>query len=423
MSQQILTVSELNNQINNLVESRFSRIIVKGEISGLKPPPHNHMYFNIKDDSSSLPCAIWSYKQKLTDYIPKDGDEVLIEGKPSFWIKGGALKFHIDKISLAGEGDLWAKFQALKKKLLAEGLFDSVHKKELPKYPRKIAVITSITGSVIQDILDVISRNSSYLHVTVINSRMQGDEAVKDLIHAIDDVHNANIGVDVIIIARGGGSLEDLWCFNDEKLAYRIYNSSIPIISAIGHETDTSIADLVSDKRAGTPSIAAKIVAPSSNECLQNLDYFYNGINDIIKNKIEKYFILLNNVNQRHGLHKAKYVLLNHHDKFKRIKKSITLNNLKKMIDIKNNQLILLNKNIQNRFMYMIKENNTKIKYLENHITLLNPQNIMKRGYSIVYNKKDQVVKDVKNIKDKEKLNIKLYVGEIEVQNLKSTKK
>ena len=423
MSQQILTVSELNNQINNLVESRFSRIIVKGEISGLKPPPHNHMYFNIKDDSSSLPCAIWSYKQKLTDYIPKDGDEVLIEGKPSFWIKGGALKFHIDKISLAGEGDLWAKFQALKKKLLAEGLFDSVHKKELPKYPRKIAVITSITGSVIQDILDVISRNSSYLHVTVINSRMQGDEAVKDLIHAIDDVHNANIGVDVIIIARGGGSLEDLWCFNDEKLAYRIYNSSIPIISAIGHETDTSIADLVSDKRAGTPSIAAKIVAPSSNECLQNLDYFYNGINDIIKNKIEKYFILLNNINQRHGLHKAKYVLLNHHDKFKRIKKSITLNNLKKMIDIKNNQLILLNKNIQNRFMYMIKENNTKIKYLENHITLLNPQNIMKRGYSIVYNKKDQVVKDVKNIKDKEKLNIKLYVGEIEVQNLKSTKK
>ena len=192
-------------------------------------------------------------------------------------------------------------------------------KKELPKYPRKIAVITSITGSVIKDILDVISRNSSYLHVTVINSRMQGGEAVKDLIHAIDDVHNANIGVDVIIIARGGGSLEDLWCFNDEKLAYKIYNSSIPIISAIGHETDTSIADLVSDKRAGTPSIAAKIVAPSSNECLQNLDYFYNGINDIIKNKIEKYFILLNNVNQRHGLHKAKYVLLNHYDKFKRI--------------------------------------------------------------------------------------------------------
>ena len=142
---------------------------------------------------------------------------MLIEGKPSFWVKGGALKFHVDKISLAGEGDLWAKFQALQKKLLNEGLFDSAHKKELPKYSRKIAVITSITGSVIKDILDVISRNSSYLDVTVRNCRMQGDEAVEDLINAIDDIHNANIGVDAIIIARGGGSFEDLWCFNDEK--------------------------------------------------------------------------------------------------------------------------------------------------------------------------------------------------------------
>ena len=272
MNQQIFTVSELNNQINNLVESGFPRIIVKGEISGLRPSNH-HMYFSIKDNSASLPCAMWSYKRKLLDFIPKVGDKVLIEGKPSFWIKGGSFKFHAEKISLEGEGDLWAKFQALKKKLYDEGLFDTSFKKELPKYPKKIAVITSITGSVIKDILDVISRNSSYLNVTIRNSRMQGEEAVQDLLDAIDDIHSANIGIDTIIIARGGGSLEDLWCFNDERLAYKIYNSSIPIITAIGHETDTSIADLVSDKRAGTPSIAAKIVAPSTNECLQDLDY------------------------------------------------------------------------------------------------------------------------------------------------------
>ena len=135
MNQQIFTVSELNNQINNLVESGFPRIIVKGEISGLRPSNH-HMYFSIKDDSASLPCAIWSYQKKLINYTPKDGDKVLIEGKPSFWVKGGALKFHVDKISLAGEGDLWAKFQALQKKLLNEGLFDSAHKKKLPKYSR-----------------------------------------------------------------------------------------------------------------------------------------------------------------------------------------------------------------------------------------------------------------------------------------------
>ena len=422
MNQKILTVSELNNQINNLVESRFSRIIVKGEISELNTVRHN-MYFSIKDNSASLPCAMWSYEGKILNFLPKVGDKVLIEGKPSFWIKGGSFKFHADKISLEGEGDLWAKFQALKKKMLTEGLFDSSYKKDLPKYPKKIAIITSITGSVIKDILDVISRNSSYLNVVVRNSRMQGDEAVQDLLDAIDDIHQANINIDVIIIARGGGSLEDLWCFNDERLAYKIYNSSIPIITAIGHETDTSIADLVSDKRAGTPSIAAKIVAPSINECLQNIDYFHNDINNIIKNKIEKYFILLDNIGKRHGLHKTKYVLLNHYDKFKRIENLITLTNLKKVIDIKNDDLILLNKNINNIFSNCIQKNKTKIKYLENHIKSLNPKNIMKRGYSIVYNKKNEIIKDVKNIKNKEKLNIKLYSGEIEVQNLKSMKK
>ena len=205
MNQKILTVSELNNQINNLVESRFSRIIVKGEISELNTVRHN-MYFSIKDNSASLPCAMWSYEGKMLNFFPKVGDKVLIEGKPSFWIKGGSFKFHADKISLEGEGDLWAKFQALKKKLLIEGLFDSSHKKGLPKYPKKIAIITSITGSVIKDILDVISRNSSYLNVVVRNSRMQGDEAVQDLLDAIDDIHQANIDIDVIIIARGGGS-------------------------------------------------------------------------------------------------------------------------------------------------------------------------------------------------------------------------
>ena len=424
MNQHTLTVSELNKEIKNLVQSGFSRVVVKGEISGLKPPRHDHMYFDIKDSFSSLPCAIWSYKQKLTDgYIPQNGDEVLIVGKPSFWLNRGSLSFHIDKISPAGEGDLWKKLQALKKKLSEEGLFDPIHKKELPKYPKKIAIITSIGGEVIKDILDVFSRNSPYLDVTVRNSRMQGNEAVQDLLESIDDIHQSEIGADVIIIARGGGSFEDLWCFNDEKLAYKIYNSSIPIITAIGHEADTSIADLVSDKRAGTPSIAAKIVAPSIDECLQELDYFYNGIDRIIRNKIEKYFILLDNTSKRHGLHKAKYVLLNHHDKFKRIENTITLTNLKKVIGIKGDHLNFLNKNIGNIFLNRLQKNSTKIKYLENHIKSLNPKNIMKRGYSIVYNKKNQIIKDVKNIKDKEKLNIKLYTGEIEVKNLKSNKK
>jgi exodeoxyribonuclease VII large subunit len=318
-NQYIFTVSELNNQINTLVESNFSNILVKGEISQLTKHPNGHMYFNIKDESATLPCAMFYYDKKLTNYIPNVGDKVLVEGKSSFWVKGGSLKFLVNKISLAGQGDLWAKFEALKKELLKKGLFDLKHKKELPKYPQKIGLITSISGSVIKDILDVIQRNSPFLKIVVRDCRMQGNEAVFDLIEAIDDFHAAKIDVDIIIIARGGGSLEDLWCFNNEQLAYKIHQSTIPIISAIGHETDTTISDLVSDKRAGTPSIAAEIITPSVTQCLQNIDFYYDSITSLISNKIEKSIVQFKNMKKRHGLHKGKYVLSNHYDKLSRM--------------------------------------------------------------------------------------------------------
>ena len=335
-NQYIFTVSEINNQINTLVESNFSNIIVKGEISQLTKHPNGHMYFNIKDESATLPCAMFYYDKKLANFIPKIGDKVLVEGKSSFWVKGGSLKLIANNISLAGQGDLWAKFEALKKDLLKKGLFDPQNKKELPKYPKKIGLITSISGSVIKDIFDVIRRNSPYLEVLVRDCRMQGDGAVSDLMEAIDDFHMSNINVDAIIIARGGGSLEDLWCFNSEKLAYKIYESSIPIVSAIGHETDTTISDLVSDKRAGTPSIAAEIIAPSINECLQNIDFYYDSISSFISNKIEKSIIRLESMKKRHGLHKGKYVLSNHYDKLSRMNSLLSDFRLRKQIDTKN---------------------------------------------------------------------------------------
>lgn len=271
----IFTVSQVNTHINKLVESNFSNITVKGEISQLTVHPNGHMYFNIKDENATLPCAIFYFQSKISNYKPKVGDEVLVEGKTSFWVKGGSLKLIGTSISLAGQGDLWAKFEALKKDLHNKGLFDSEKKKKLPLYPKKIGIITSITGSVIKDILNVINRNSPYLNIVIRDCRMQGEEAVADIITAIKDFNNLDTSIDAVILARGGGSLEDLWCFNNEKLAYEIYKSSIPIVSAIGHETDTTISDLVADKRAGTPSIAAEIIAPSVEQCLQNIDFFF----------------------------------------------------------------------------------------------------------------------------------------------------
>ena len=422
-NQYIFSVSELNNQINNLVESKFSNLLVKGEISQLTKHPNGHMYFNIKDESATLPCAMFYYDKKLTNYIPNIGDKVVLEGKSSFWVKGGSLKFLANKISLAGQGDLWAKFEALKKDLLEKGLFDQQHKKPLPKYPQKIGLITSVSGSVIKDILDVIRRNSPYLKIVVRDCRMQGDEAVDDLIEAIDNFHHSNTNVDVIIIARGGGSLEDLWCFNSEKLAYKIYKSTIPIISAIGHETDTTISDLVSDKRAGTPSIAAEIVAPSVSECLQNVDFYYDSILSLVRNKIEKFIIQLKNIKKRHGLHKVKYILSNHHDKLSRIMFSLSDSKIANQINMKNDKLDIINKNITSNVMNNLKAKIEKINYLENYSNSLNPNNVLKRGYSVVYNNQGKLVTKVENTKPQDKLDIKLYNGKLEVEVLKAIKK
>ena len=422
-NQYIFTVSELNNQINTLVESNFSNILVKGEISQLTKHPNGHMYFNIKDESATLPCAMFYYDKKLTNYIPNVGDKVLVEGKSSFWVKGGSLKFLVNKISLAGQGDLWAKFEALKKELLKKGLFDLKHKKKLPKYPQKIGLITSISGSVIKDILDVIQRNSPFLKIVVRDCRMQGNEAVFDLIEAIDDFHAAKIDIDIIIIARGGGSLEDLWCFNNEQLAYKIYQSTIPIISAIGHETDTTISDLVSDKRAGTPSIAAEIITPSITQCLQNIDFYYDSIISLISNKVEKSIIQLKNMKKRHGLHKGKYVLSNHYDKLSRIQLLLSGSRLKKEINTKNERLTVLNKNIFDKVKIRLKTKIEKINYLESYSKSLNPKNVLKRGYSVIYNNKGNLVTNIENIKTEDKLDVKLYNGELKVEVLKTIKK
>ena len=417
----IFTVSQVNTHINKLVESNFSNITVKGEISQLTVHPNGHMYFNIKDENATLPCAIFYFQSKISNYKPKVGDEVLVEGKTSFWVKGGSLKLIGNSISLAGQGDLWAKFEALKKDLHNKGLFDSEKKKKLPLYPKKIGIITSITGSVIKDILNVINRNSPYLNIVIRDCRMQGEEAVADIITAIKDFNNLDTSIDAVILARGGGSLEDLWCFNNEKLAYEIYKSSIPIVSAIGHETDTTISDLVADKRAGTPSIAAEIIAPSVEQCLQNIDFFSDKIFRLVTNKIQTNINYMDNVKKRHGLHKIKYILSNHNDKLNRVKSQISNDKFKNKI---NQSLILLDKTydyVLTKIRDRMNFNYEKLAYFSNLSSNLNPENIVKRGYSIIY-KDGNLVKSVKQVDKNDNLNIKVKDGIIKTKVFKTNR-
>ena len=411
----IFTVSEVNTHINKLVESNFSNITVKGEISQLTVHPNGHMYFNIKDENATLPCAMFYYESKIPNYKPKVGEEILVEGKASFWVKGGSLKLIANNISLSGQGDLWAKFEILKKELYSKGLFDPQKKQPLPLYPKKIGIITSITGSVIKDIINVISRNSPYLDIVFRDCRMQGEEAVEDLISAIKDFNFSNTNIDVLIIARGGGSLEDLWCFNSEKLAYEIFKSNIPIVSAIGHETDTTISDLVADKRAGTPSIAAEIIAPSVDQCLQNIDFFSDKIFRLVSNKIESNMNYMKNIKKRHGLHKIKYILSNHNDKLFRIKNQISLDKFKNKL---NQSLDLLDskyKAILQKASAQMNINYDKLSYFKNLSINLNPENIVKRGYSIIY-KNGKLVKSIKQVDTNDNLDVKLKDGIIETK-------
>ena len=423
LDQQTLSVSQLNQKIKNKLESDFSNILVKGEISELNLHISGHMYFSIKDNSALLKCIMFNYKSSLNNYTPKIGDAIILNGRTSLYIKNGSFQFYANKIKLDGKGDLWAEFLELKNKLYNKGLFDATFKKAIPKYPERVALITSLSGSVIEDIMDVIKRNSPYVNILVRDTRVQGDEAIKDIIKAIDEIENSILKIDTIIIARGGGSIEDLWCFNSELLAYKIFECKIPIISAIGHETDTSIADYVSDQRAGTPSIAAKLVAVSVNDCNVLIDEIQNRIDHIFKFKFQRYTNWLDNMNQRHGLLKINYILSNYYEKLVNIKHRINFNTLRNKVYLKKERFMNLSNNIESFVFTKLDKQNDKINNLSNYIAAFNPKNIMSRGYSIVYNRNNKIIKTSNQVKLNEELVIELFKDNILVKNIVKPKK
>jgi exodeoxyribonuclease VII large subunit len=423
LDQQTLSVSQLNQKIKNKLETDFSNILVKGEISELNLHISGHMYFSIKDNSALLKCIMFNYKKSLNNYNPKIGDAIILNGSTSLYIKNGSFQFYANKIKLDGKGDLWAEFLELKNKLYNEGLFNSEFKKNIPKYPEKVAIITSLSGSVIEDIMDVINRNSPYVNIIVRDTRVQGNDAINDIIKAIHEIETSSIKIDTIIIARGGGSIEDLWCFNSEALAYKIFKCKIPIISAIGHETDTSIADFVSDQRAGTPSIAAKLVAVSVNDCNVLIDEMQNRINHIFKFKFQRYNNLLDNMKQSHGLHKINYILSTYYEKLVNIKHRINFNTLKNKVSLKKERFINLSSKIESFVFSKFDKQNDNIINISNYISAFNPKKIMKRGYSIVYDKNNKIIKSSNQVKLNDELVIQLFEDNILVKNIAKPKK
>jgi exodeoxyribonuclease VII large subunit len=269
-----VTVSRLNSYIKMLLgnDEYLSNILVKGEISNFKHHQSGHMYFTLKDASSALSCVMFQGRASLLDFRPEDGMEVIVSGYVSVFERTGRYQLYASGMVVSGEGELYRQFEELKKKLAGEGLFDETNKKPIPVIPNKIGVVTSKTGSVIQDIINVLDRRFPIYNLELYPAHVQGKGAEKEISAGIK-YFNDRGDTDVIIIARGGGSIEDLWPFNEELLARTIYESEIPVISAVGHETDFTIADFVSDKRAPTPSAAAELVVPE-------LTLLLSGISD-----------------------------------------------------------------------------------------------------------------------------------------------
>lgn len=303
-----ITVSEISDKIKNIIETDpfMQTVYVEGEISNYSSSPSGHVYFTLKDENAAIKCVMFKgYKDKL-DFVPKDGMKVLVLAKVTVYKLQGYYQLQTFAMKIQGAGNLYEKLEQLKSKLKEEGLFDSTSKKEIPFMPKVIGVVTSRTGAVIRDIINVSTRRNPNVTIKLIPVSVQGEKAAGEIVKAIEDFNRLKLA-DVLIVGRGGGSIEDLWPFNEEKVARAIYNSEIPIISAVGHETDWTIADFVSDKRAPTPSAAAEIAVKDVLELKQTILKEKQILDKEIIKKVK--YLRLNVQNQKQKLKDPKQVI------------------------------------------------------------------------------------------------------------------
>ena len=388
------TVTEINNNINHILTANFTDISIEGEISSYKISPNGHLYFTLVDKTSELSCVMFSNDYLINKESIKIGKQVTASGGLGIYSPRGQYQFKSYSIKQLGDGDLWKKFELLKEKLQKEGLFEDNRKKDIPKYLKEVVIITSLNGSVKDDIIKIIKKRGTYQRLFIYPVSVQGKSASKEIRSAIVDVNN-NMNPDVIIIARGGGSIEDLWAFNDEELARTISTSAIPIISAIGHESDFTIADFVSDKRASTPSDAAKIVSINQEDMLQYIDEITSNLNSRIGSKILFYREVVHNLTTK-----------------KIMDSPLTF------IEVLKEKLIETSNLLKDKINYVIIEKKGGLKLFESNLKNLNPYNVINRGYSLLINEKGSSISIINDVSKGEKIYSKIKDGELKLEVL-----
>lgn len=389
----VLTVSELNKYIKNLFSRDLvlSGLWVKGEVSNFKNHYSGHMYFTVKDESSLIKCVMFKPHASGLKFLPEDGMKVIIRGYLSVFERDGQYQLYAEEMQPDGLGSLHIAFEQLKKKLQREGLFDESAKKRLPYMPETIGVITSPKGSVIRDIINILSRRFYNVRIKVYPVQVQGEQAAGQIAAALRRLNALDL-VEVIIIARGGGSLEDLWAFNEEIVARSIYESRIPVISAVGHETDFTICDFVADMRASTPSAAAEIVMPEKT---------------VITGRI-------NNLNLRLSNAMVKKIDMERHF-VKRLMSSTAFKQPYNKVYQERLHIDVLNKYMKKALGAEMKNYESRLSLLVARLDALSPLNALVRGYGIVKSKKDNtLIKSVKNVNSGDRFEISLQDGKFD---------
>lgn len=387
----ILTVSQLNFYVKSVLDSdpRLNYVFLCGEISNLTDHYRSgHIYLSLKDNKSVIRAVMFAGNARNLKFKPMEGMKVICRGRVTLYEATGQYQYYIEDMQPDGIGALYQAYEQLKEKLQSKGLFDESHKKPIPYCPKTIGVITSPTGAAVQDIKNILTRRFPSVNIILCPVLVQGDNAVPQLIDAVNKLNEYDL-CDTIIIGRGGGSIEDLWAFNDENLAYAIYNSHIPVISAVGHETDFTICDFVSDLRAPTPSAGAELAVPDRNEILQNLDAQRQYLSSLMDKKL----IENNNIVSEMT---TKLLSLSPDDKIAKLY----------------NDLDFLSQKYENNSNRIFQNTANKIELLATKLESLNPVSTLKRGYSVVTNN-DKTVTSVKDVKNGDTLAINVTDGKI----------
>ncbi|MDZ4991593.1 exodeoxyribonuclease VII large subunit [Clostridium perfringens] len=393
MKLKTLSVGEVNNYVKKIVENDFilKNLNVKGEISNLKFHSSGHIYFSLKDENSKINCIMFKNNAVNLDFRLEEGMKVEIKARLGVYHKEGTYQLYCENIKKAGIGELFEEFHKLKKELSEEGIFDEKYKRALPKYPKRIGIITARTGAAVRDIINVIQRRNKALDIVLYPAKVQGLNAAESIIEGIRYFNNEK-SVDVIILGRGGGSIEELWAFNNKELAYEIFNSKIPTVSAVGHEVDFTISDFVSDMRAPTPSAAGELVSPSLQEMINDL----LNKKEFLQRAVDRKF--LNSKNNLDLLYKG-----------------LKSNNPKSIIEKRIKEVNRLEEKLTFLGKRKIDKAKDELVALNSILQTLNPLNTLGRGYSVIMDKNSKVINEVSELKKNNMVRVIMKDGSVNI--------